>query len=182
MPALLRLWVGTLITNLLAGWIFTWLIILAVPQVRSSAIKVGTVFVSQGISGTSFASALLGGAIITLMTWMQHSSEAMVGKLVAAFSAGFLLASGHLNHAIVASLEMFAALHAGAGFGYWVWFRLMLWASLGNIIGGIAFVTILRLVQVGGDRIKLERRRASEEQAQQQEQDHQERAEVAGVS
>ncbi len=161
--SLVRLWVGTLVTNLLGGWVFTAIIIAALPQVRPAAIKVGSVFVTQGISVTSFASALLGGAIITLMTWMQHGSSSAFGKLIAAFVAAFLLAAGHLNHAIVASLEMFAALHAGAAFGYLAWFRLLLWAALGNIVGGIAFVTMLRLVQVGGETIKQQRARTEVE-------------------
>ena len=70
--------------------------------------------------------------IITLMTWMERSTTSVTGKLVAAFTAAFLLAAGSLNHAIVVSLEMFAALHAGAPFGYLDWVRIVLWATLGN--------------------------------------------------
>lgn len=155
--SLLRLWAGTLATNLIGGWIFLAIVIAAVPHVRATAIAVGSVYVRDGVSPTSFASALLGGAIITLMTWMQHGTDAAFGKIAAAFAAAFLLAAGHLNHAIVASLEMFAALHAGATFGYLTWLRLLGWAALGNIIGGIAFVTVLRLVQVGAEAIRVER-------------------------
>lgn len=155
--SLLRLWAGTLATNLIGGWIFLGIVIAAVPQVRSTAITVGTVYVREGVSWTSFASALLGGAIITLMTWMQHGTDSAFAKIIAAFAAAFLLAAGHLNHAIVASLEMFAALHAGATFGYLTYLRLLGWACLGNIIGGIAFVTVLRLVQVGAEAIRVER-------------------------
>lgn len=54
---------------------------------------------------------------------------------------------------IVVSLEMFAALHAGAPFGYGDWLFRAGWAAIGNMVGGIAFVTILRLVQVGRSRV-----------------------------
>src|SRR2546430_6467102 len=51
---------------------------------------------------------------------------------------------------------MFAALHAGAPFGYLDWVRVVLWATLGNMIGGIGLVTVLRLVQVGRGKMKEE--------------------------
>jgi hypothetical protein len=53
-----------------------------------------------------------------------------------------------LNHVIVVSLEMFAALQAGAHFGYLDWLGMSAWFGLGNIIGGVGLVTVLRLVQV----------------------------------
>ena len=52
------------------------------------------------------------------MTWMERGTDSMPAKLVAAAVAAFLLASGKLNHVIVISLEVFAALQAGAPFGY----------------------------------------------------------------
>jgi formate/nitrite transporter FocA (FNT family) len=91
---------------------------------------------------------------------MERNTDSAVAKIIAAEIAGFLLAAGHLNHAIVASLEMFAALHAGATFGYLTWLRLLGWAVLGNVVGGVLFVTMLRLVQVGARAILQERDRA----------------------
>src|SRR5213079_3265485 len=104
----------------------------------------------------SFAGAILGGAVITLMTWMERSTESVPAKLVAAASAAFVLAAAPLNHVIVVSLEMFAALQYGAPFGYLDWLTIAAWYALGNIIGGVALVTGLRMVQLGR-RIDIER-------------------------
>jgi len=161
--SLLRLWGGTLAMNLVGGWIITLIVIVALPETRPVAITLGERFVTSGISLTSFASAVLGGVIITLMTWMERNTDSTVSKIIAAEIAGFLLAAGHLNHAIVASLEMFAALHAGASFGYLVWLKLLGWAVLGNVIGGVLFVTVLRLVQIGVQTIQAEGHRARQE-------------------
>lgn len=157
--ALARLWLGTLVTNLLAGWVMTWIIVTALPNLRATAIEVASGYARLGIGSESFCLALLGGVVITLMTWMERSTTSVPGKIVAAVSAAFLLASASLNHAIVVSLEMFAALHAGASFGYASWFGMMLWASLGNILGGVGLVTVLRLVQVGRRKLQEEERR-----------------------
>ena len=58
---------------------------------------------------------------------------------------------------IVVSLLCFAALHAGAPFGYGDWLGLFALAGLGNMIGGLGLVTVLRLLQVP-HKIAAERR------------------------
>jgi formate/nitrite transporter FocA (FNT family) len=159
--ALARLWLGTLVTNLAAGWIMTGIIVTALPDLRPTAVKIASSYPQLGIGERSFCLALLGGVVITLMTWMERSTTSIPAKIVAAMSAAFLLASASLDHAVVVSLEMFAALHAGAPFGYWAWFRIMLWASLGNMLGGVGLVTVLRLVQVGRKKLQEEESKAA---------------------
>ena len=161
--ATLRLWGGTAATNLLGGWVFTGLMSVGLPELHEVAVEVGSHYPELGISTTSLASAIIGGAAITLMTWMERGTDSVPGKLVAAFAIAFVLASGRLNHAIVVSLEMFAALHSGASFGYADWLGMALWAALGNMIGGLALVTVLRLVQIGRTAVREERRRPLDE-------------------
>jgi formate/nitrite transporter FocA (FNT family) len=145
---LLRLWVGTLATNLVGGWIFTWFIIEGFPQFKPAAIEAGAFYVNLGYGLRAFALAVLGGAVITLMTWMQHGTKSTGTRLVPAVTAGFLLAGGKLNHAIVNSLLMFAALHSHAPFGYLDWAKTAGFAAIGNIVGGVGLVTVLRVLQV----------------------------------
>lgn len=154
-----RLWGGTAATNLLGGWVFVGLTIAALPQLRSTAITAGTHYTAMGIGWRSFASGILGGGVITLMTWMERGTDSMLGKLTAAVSMAFLLAAGPLNHTIVASLEMFAAINAHAGFGYLSWAGMASWAALANIVGGVGLVTVLRLIQIGRDAVADERLR-----------------------
>ena len=146
---LLRLWIGTLVANLVGGWIFTWLIMRGYPELGSTAIESGLHYVQLGYGLRSMCLAIMGGAVITLMTWMQHSSDNMAARIIPAITAAFLLAGGQLDHAIVNSLLMFAALHTGhAPFGYLDWAETAGWAALGNVIGGVGLVTVLRLLQV----------------------------------
>lgn len=147
---LLRLWGGTLVANMVGGWIFMWLVMRGYPQFADTAIKAGGYYVDLGLGLQAFSLAVLGGAVITLMTWMQHSTASSVGvKVIPAIGAAFLLAGGQLNHIIVNSLLMFAALHTGeAPFGYAAWAVTAGWAGLGNLIGGVGLVTVLRVVQV----------------------------------
>jgi formate/nitrite transporter FocA (FNT family) len=152
-----RLWAGTAFTNLIGGWLIMGLVISGFPRLGPTAVEVARKYPEIGIGWRSFAGALLGGAVITLMTWMERSTEDVVGKLAAAISAAFLLAAAPLNHVIVVSLEMFGALQHGAPFGYADWASVAAWYALGNMIGGVMMVAGLRLVQVGRDRLEAER-------------------------
>lgn len=144
---LARLWGGTLSTNLVAGWLVMGLIVSGFPQLGAPAAKLGAHYSAIGLGWRSFAGGLLGGAVITLMTWMQHSTEGVGGRVIAAFIAAFMLAAAPLNHVIVVSLEMFGGLQHGAPYGYVDWLTVAAWYTLANIIGGVVLVTGLRLVQ-----------------------------------
>ena len=155
--SILRLWVGTAVGNLVAGWAMMGVVIAGLPHLKPAAVKVATHYADLGIGREAFAAAVLGGTIITLMTWMERSTDSVPAKLITAVSAAFLLGAGALVHAIVVSLVMFAALHAGAPFGYLDWLGMLAYASIGNIVGGVGLVTMLRLVQVGRTTVAEER-------------------------
>lgn len=155
----LRLWGGTAVTNLLGGCLMVFIMVVADPPLGETGVELGRTFIERGISWEAFASAVLAGVVITLMTWMQHGTRSMYGKLTAAIVAAFLLAYGHLSHVIVASLEVFAGILGGAEFGYLEWGgQFLLWAA-GNAVGGLGLVTVLRLVQVGPRRLEREQER-----------------------
>ncbi len=158
--AVVRLWGGTAVTNLLGGWVLMAVVMLGFPKLRPTAVELAEHYVDMGIGSEAFATAVLGGTVITLMTWMQRGADSMATQLVAAVAAAFLLGAGPLNHAIVVSLVMFAGLQAGAPFGYLDWLGVLGWATVGNIVGGVGLVTVLRLVQVGKDRLVEEREAA----------------------
>lgn len=147
--ALLRLWIGMAATNLLGCWVFAGLTAAALSPLAPTAVKVAKFYPERGITWESFALGALGGAVITLMTWMEHGSSTQFGRIVAAIVAGFVLAGAPLNHVIVMSAEMFTALHMGAPFGYADWVGMATWVALTNIAGGLLLVTLLRLIQVG---------------------------------
>lgn len=153
-----RLWALTLAANLAGGWVTTGLIVAGLPSVAAAAAAAGRYYVTIGIDARSFALSLLAGLVITLMTWMQHTTSSVGARIVVAVTTGFLLVAGHLDHAVVASLLMFSALHTGhAGFSYLQWAVAAGWSALGNLIGGVGLVTVLRLLQVP-HRVALERR------------------------
>jgi formate/nitrite transporter FocA (FNT family) len=158
--ALVRLWVSTLLMNIAGGCVGMAIVVSGLPSVRAGAVEIARKYPEQGIGWTSLATALLGGATVTLMTWMERSTDSTGGKITAAVVASFLLAAGPLNHAIVVALELFAGLLVGAPYGGLDWLTMVAWVALGNLIGGVGLVTLLRLVQVGGQEIERAGREA----------------------
>lgn len=161
--SLLRLWAGTAVMNLVGGWLFGWLFVIGFPRLHSTALEVGAFYPALDFPRAT-ALGLLAGMAITFMTWMVHGARSDLAKIIAVSATAFLLAAAPLNHVIVVSLEMFIAIHTGeADYGYLEWARVAAWAGFTNMVGGILFVTSLRLAQVGGDTIREERARSIDE-------------------
>ncbi|MEQ8717692.1 MAG: formate/nitrite transporter family protein [Acidimicrobiales bacterium] len=156
---LFRLWFGTYITNLMGGWLVAAMLIVAYPGLEDTAVGLGESIISQGVTAESFMLAVLAGAAITLMTWMVRNAESEFGELLAVAAFGFLLGATKMNHVVVISIKMFTALQVGeTDYGYVDWLRLSSWSALGNMVGGLGLVTVLRLVQIGRPHIERRKR------------------------
>ncbi|MEH3135807.1 MAG: formate/nitrite transporter family protein [Mycolicibacterium neoaurum] len=162
---LIAFWSGTLVANLAGGWVLMWLIMLAFPKLHEQTIESAEHFVTAPVSAETIALSLLGGMAITLMTRMQHGTDSVFGKIAAAVAGAFLLAGLQMFHSILDSLLIFGALATGqAPFGYLDWLGWFGYVVIGNIIGGLGLVTLLRLLR-SKDRIKEERTEAEADES-----------------
>jgi len=158
---LAKLWSGTLLANLVGGWLIMWLIVLAFPALHERLVSAAAPFATAPLSRETIALSLLGGAVITLMTRMQHGTDDMTAKMAAAVASAFLLAGLSMFHSILDSLLIFGAIHTGdASFGYLDWLAWFSYTLVGNIVGGLGLVTLLRLVR-SKERLEDERSAAS---------------------
>lgn len=144
---LAKLWVGTLVMNLVGGWAFMWLVAVAFPQFRIDLETAALHFVDAGFTWQSLCLAILGGSTITLMTRMQQGTESTTAKIIAAVAGGFLLAGLQLFHSILDSLIIFGAIHAGAPISYLDWLGWFGYTLAFNVLGGLFLVTALRLLR-----------------------------------
>ncbi|OBG31246.1 formate/nitrite transporter family protein [Mycobacterium sp. E3198] len=154
---LFRLWGGTLLANLVGGWVIMWLIMTGFPQLHAQTVESASHFAAAPLSARTLALSVLGGMAITLMTRMQHGTESVPGKIAAAVATGFLLAGLQIFHSILDSLLIFGALVTGrAPFGYLDWLGWFTYTAAGNVVGGLGLVTLLRLLR-SKDRLQEER-------------------------
>lgn len=144
---LIRLWVGTLLANLVGGWVIMWLIIQSFPEWKQELSESAHHFVDAPLSLQSICLAVLGGSTMTLLTRMQQGTSSDPAKIAATVGAAFLLAGLQLFHSILDSLLVFGAIQVGAGVTYTDWLSWFWYTLVFNMFGGIVLVTALRLVR-----------------------------------
>jgi formate/nitrite transporter FocA (FNT family) len=166
----IKLWAGILAGNLAGGMVIAWFAMRGFPGLQHEAQRSAAYFVASGWSLRGISLAILAGMAVTLMTRMHNGTESMPVKLVASISIAFLLAGLRLFHSVLDSLLIFFALQSGrAPFGYLDWLRFFGEAVVGNIAGGMALTTVLRLLQsrrrLLEHRLAVEREQARERQS-----------------
>lgn len=146
---LLRLWAVTLGANLISGFGMAGMIVVALPDVHREAVEVGSHYAHLGVSWRSLFLAVLAGAVITLLTRMQHATEDLGVRLVPTVLMSFVLVGAQLFHSVLDSIMMFAGLLTGkADYGYLDWLGALGWSVFGNLIGGLVLVTGIRLLRI----------------------------------
>lgn len=95
----------------------------------------------------TFVSAILAGAIMTVLTWLLLAIRSPIVKVFAIFAAGYTLFATNVSHAIVGSALIFVGFshtsHSILDVARWVGL-----ATAGNLAGGVGLVTMFRTVQI----------------------------------
>jgi formate/nitrite transporter FocA (FNT family) len=146
---LLRLWALSLAANLVGGLVMAVMIVVALPDVRETAVQTGGHYAQLGVSWQSFFLAVLAGLVITTLTRMQHATDSLGLKIVPAILMSFVLVGTQLFHCVLDSIFIFAGMLTGsAHYGLTEWAGALGWSTLGNLLGGLVLVTAVRLLRV----------------------------------
>jgi formate-nitrite transporter family protein len=146
---LVRLWGLSWIGNLLACAAIA--LLLSVPETIGQPLLTGyrdyaAYKLSMSPVGV-FTSGILAGTVMTVLTWILLAMKESIAKIAAIFAAGYVLFAANLSHSIVGAAIIFVGFHLAhrsvADVILWV-----LVASLGNLVGGVGFVTLFRYAQV----------------------------------
>ena len=154
---LVRLWVISLLANLVGGFVMAVIIVVALPDLHTVAVQTGSHYAELGVTWPSFFLAVLAGLVITTLTRMQHATDSLGLQVVPAVLLSFVLVGAQLFHCVLDSIFIFAGLLTGrAEYGVGDWLVALGWSTLGNVVGGLVLVTAVRLLRVG-HRVKEER-------------------------
>jgi formate/nitrite transporter FocA (FNT family) len=97
---------------------------------------------------TAFLSAVIAGALMTLMTWFVEGAADSAGvRIVMAWIVGALIVLGTFNHAIVSTIELIFGMRYGGDISYGQLFANLGLSVAGNLVGGLLLVTFVRTVQ-----------------------------------
>jgi len=149
---LVQLWTISPVMNILGG---TALILIAttkgvLPEGTAPALNELANHIDDLDLWSAFCSAIIGGALITAMTWMIEGVGTVGGRIIVAWIAGTLLALASLNHVIVVTLELIFGMRLGTTISLEDTGMNFVIAVAGNMLGGLLFVTLTRTSQAIG--------------------------------
>jgi formate/nitrite transporter FocA (FNT family) len=144
---LLRLWSIVLVSNLVGAAAFAALTAVIGPELGVIDVRVLGGFARQIIdhsSVTILASAVLAGWLMGLLSWLVTASRDTISQIVIVWLIATVIGICRLHHAIVGSVEVLAGIFAGQGITAADYGRFLLWAVLGNALGGSFFVAFIK--------------------------------------
>jgi formate/nitrite transporter FocA (FNT family) len=145
-----ELWIATLLLNLVGGTTLALIVTGKGVLPRSSHDELARLAERITAHGTLAAllSALVAGALMTLMTWfVEGAAESMGVRIVMSWIVGALIALGTFNHAVVSTVELVFGMRYGAGVSIGDLFANLGLAVAGNLVGGLLLVTLARSAQ-----------------------------------
>jgi formate/nitrite transporter FocA (FNT family) len=91
-----------------------------------------------------FLSALLAGWLVGLLSWLVAAERDTIGQIVLIWLVTTSIDFAGPHHAVLGSVGVFAGAFAGQDVVAADVARFLLWTTLGNILGGVVFVAILK--------------------------------------
>ena len=94
------------------------------------------------------ASAVLGGAVITVFTWLAEAAESDLTRLFIALAVGFVLLAPSMNHSVIGFGEILFGVATDTTSADWIdLLRNTAVAIVGNVAGGMILVAFVSSVQ-----------------------------------
>lgn len=148
-PILLRVWGAVLAANaigVIAGTAFVTYGGVLDPE----AVNAGLTFGEEALQKTPlmlFSRAILAGAIVASMVWLEHAATGSVSRFLIVYLLMLLIPAGGLYHVVVSTADAtFLVLHGVASVST-VGGTFLLPVLAGNTLGGVGLVALLNYGQ-----------------------------------
>jgi formate/nitrite transporter FocA (FNT family) len=135
------------VSNLIGAAVFAWLAVqigpaLGVIEPREFGAIARPVVSHHG--HVIFASAVLAGWLMGLMSWLVAASRDTISQIILVWLIATVIGLARLHHVVVGSVEVLAGLFAGQGVTAEDYGHFLLWTALGNAVGGGVFVALIK--------------------------------------
>jgi len=91
-----------------------------------------------------FASAVLAGWLMGLMSWLVAASRDTISQIVLVWLIATVIGVARLHHVVVGSVEVLACVFSEQGVTAAAFGRFLLWTTIGNALGGSVFVALIK--------------------------------------
>jgi formate/nitrite transporter FocA (FNT family) len=145
-----ELWLGTFLLNLIGGSLLALILTSGgvLPGASHTAVTRLAEHLGHYGAATAFLSAVVAGALMTLMTWfVEGAAESMSVRIVMSWIVGTVIVLGTFNHAIVSTIEIVFGMRYGAHVSLGELFKNLALSVGGNLVGGLLLVTFARSAQ-----------------------------------
>jgi formate/nitrite transporter FocA (FNT family) len=89
-------------------------------------------------------SGVLAGWLMGLLSWLVAASRDTIGQIFIVLLVTTAIGLCHLHHAVVGTAEVLAGVFSGEGATMADFGKFLLWATLGNMLGGFFFVALIK--------------------------------------
>jgi formate/nitrite transporter FocA (FNT family) len=146
-----QLWVLVYAGNIIGGALFAGFMFIAGPALHlidlAAFIEVATTFIDLSVTGV-VTGGIIAGWLMGLLAWMHTSVSDSISRILIVFICTFPIGFGHLPHCVAGNIEVIAGMLAGANITIIAWAQFLTLTTLGNIVGGVLFVTLLNYSHV----------------------------------
>jgi formate-nitrite transporter family protein len=148
--ALVRLWVVVYLANLLGAALFAWLSTLiasALGIIAPHAFGAIAHRMTDHSGQAIFLSAIFAGWLMGLLSWLVAAGRDTISQIVLVWLITTSIGFAKLHHVILGTVEVLAGAFAGQGISAADFAHFLVHATLGNIVGGVVFVALLKYGQ-----------------------------------
>lgn len=143
---LLILWGLVYAGNMVGGYLFSLLISVFAPNFgieTNSFYYLAHKLVDYNWDAI-FLSAILAGWLMGLLGWLVTSSQDTISRIFIIILITFLIGILGLHHSVIGSVEVFIGLITSDKLKLHQYVHFQVWTTLGNAVGGVIFVAILK--------------------------------------
>ena len=144
---LLRLWGIVYTGNLIGATFFAWLITIIGPALGvvdpQAFSKIAHQLTNHGWSEI-LLSALLAGWLMGLLSWLVAAGRDTISQILVVWLITTSIGFAKLHHVILGTVEVMAGYFAGRTVTVPDVLHFLVWATLGNTIGGAVFVAFIK--------------------------------------
>ena len=144
---MLALWGIIYAGNLLGGYVFAVVVGNFAPVMNSISKETFTFLARSRIDYTwpvILGSSIGAGWLMGILSWLVASSQDTISRIFIIIIVTVLIGLGGLHHSIVGSIEVFTGLLSSKSITLADYLHFQFWATIGNAIGGIVFVAIIK--------------------------------------
>jgi len=145
--SLLRLWGIVYVANLIGATCMALLIALIAPLLGAAEPKAFGFIAGRLVafdSRTILLSGILAGWLMGLLSWLVAASRDTISQIVFVWLITTCIGLIGLHHVVLGTVEVLAGVFAHQAITPAEFGRFLIWATLGNIVGGSFFVALVK--------------------------------------